>query len=195
MRDLGKKIKALQNKKDILIKDGIAQKAEIAKETSDKDDFLGFNWAPGIATMFYGDNKYISNLRIEQTGTGEELINTIYIDKEVNTNIALVLETHYLFELPSESGRPHGLGPFIATNIVKQEGDPLTMLSVGVLYAVKNKGSSNAFSIGLGLFIDTDFISLRDGLTDGSITTYTDSAKAVQKNDESGVILMFSSRF
>lgn len=174
-----------------------ATKAEekVAKEKKDENDFYGFNWAPGIAVMSY-NTPYIDDIRIDSTTVGEEQVNTIYIDREVETNIAIVLETHYLWEWDYKvSKRSTGIGLFAATNLVKQEGEPLTTFAIGPMFAVKDKDSSNGLSIGLAYFVDTDFKVLRDGLKDGSTTTFTDTAKAIRKVDEDGWMLMISSKF
>lgn len=165
------------------------------KELQDINDFYGFNWAPGIAVMSY-NSSYISDVRIETTGEGDSQTNTVYIDKEVDTNIAIMLETHYLWELPSIiDNRSTGIGILVATNLMKQEGDPLTVFAIGPIFSVKNKDSSNGLSIGLAFFIDTDFKELRDDLVDGSETSFTDSSKIIRTVDESGLMLMVSAKF
>lgn len=166
-----------------------------AKETEDNNNFYGFNWAPGIALLNYS-NTYISDVRIETTGEPDNQINTFFIDKEVDANIAIMLETHYLFERGEHLlNRTWGHGPFIATNIYKKENDPLSILSLGWMIAVKNKDNSNGISVGLGYFIDTDFQVTRDNLKDGDTTTYSDPSKALKTVDETGWMLIISSKF
>ncbi|MDO6710328.1 hypothetical protein Q4567_06320 [Aliiglaciecola sp. 2_MG-2023] len=179
------------------------KKLEEAKEAEEQEqetrenvnNFYGFNWAPGIAVMHYSES-YIDDIRIESSGEGESKVNRVFIDKELDTNIAIVLETHYLWNVGNiVEGRDTGLGIFAATNLVKQEGSPLTTFAIGVMFAVRDTDSSSGISIGLAYFVDTDFKVLRDGLSDGSVTTYDDSAKVIRKVDESGLMLMVSSKF
>lgn len=169
--------------------------AKNQKKSEDIKNFYGFNWAPGIAVMNYRD-PYIDDIRIETSGEGTEQVNTVYIDREVTTNLAIVLETHYLWPLDVKvADRSTGIGLFAAINLAKQEGDPLSTFAFGPIFAVKDKDSSNAFAVGLGYFVDTDFKELRDGVTDGSITNFTDSSKLIRKVDASGWLLMISSKF
>jgi hypothetical protein len=183
--------KSVQEKEEEKSKE-IQENAKIAKEN--KNNFYGFNWAPGIAVMNYG-SPYIDDVRIESTGEGENKVNNIYIDREVSTNIAIVLETHYLWEFGTVANRDTGWGFFAATNLVKQEGGPLTTFAFGPMFAVRDKDSSNGISVGLGFFVDTDFKVLRDDLTDGAVTTYEDTAKVERQVDEMGWMLMISSKF
>ncbi|ARD45131.1 hypothetical protein [Colwellia sp. PAMC 21821] len=170
-------------------------KAVEAKEQDDTNKFYGFNWAPGIALLNYNET-YISDVRIETTDEADNQVNTFYIDKEVDSNIAIMLETHYLFERGDHLlKRQWGHGPFIATNVYKKENDPLSIISFGWMVAVKNKDNSSGISIGLGYFIDTDFQVTRDSLKDGDITSYTDPSKALRSVDEKGWMLIVSSKF
>jgi hypothetical protein len=68
------------------------------------------------------------------------------------------------------------------------------MFAFGPMFSVRDKNSSNGFSVGLAYFVDTDFKVLRDGLSDGDETTYSDSAKLIRKVDESGWLFMISSK-
>jgi hypothetical protein len=63
------------------------------------------------------------------------------------------------------------------------------------MIAVKNKDNSNGISVGLGYFIDTDFQVTRDNLKDGDTTTYSDPSKALKTVDETGCMLIISSKF
>jgi len=174
------------------------KKMEIDVDAENKQDFLGFSWGPAIAAMYYGSDTYITpqDIRIDTIGEGANQINTVYIDREVKTNLALLLETHYLYDFNiSDVDRQLGLGPFFAINIAKQQGDPLTTFALGVMIAAKDKKGANGISFGIGLFVDTDVTELRDRISDGSTTSFTDSSKLVRKVDESGVLLMISATF
>jgi hypothetical protein len=196
------KIKQLQN--TIVLADKLEDKekeevkeaqAKVEKNKENTNDFYGFNWAPAIAVMSY-DSSYIDDVRIEVTGEGEDKVNNVYVDREVDINLAVLLETHYLWPWKVKSiKRDTGIGFFAATNLVKQEGAPLTMFAFGPMFSVRDKDSSNGFSVGLAYFVDTDFKVLRDGLSDGDVTTYSDSAKLIRKVDESGWLFMVSSKF
>jgi hypothetical protein len=191
-RDVIALAEKLEDKEEDEVKETQA-KAQKAKE--DTNDFYGFNWAPGIAVMSY-DNPYIDDVRIDSTGEGEDKVNKVFVDREVNKNLAVVLETHYLWRIKVDSiNRDTGLGLFASTNLVKQEGAPLTMFAFGPMFSVRDKDSSNGFSVGIGYFVDTDFKVLRDNLSDGDITTYEDTAKIIRKVDESGWLFMISSKF
>jgi hypothetical protein len=185
----------LEGKLADIAKEGVQEKkVKAEKVKDDTNDFYGFNWAPGLAVMNY-DSPYIDDVRIESTGEGEDKVNTVYIDREVSTNIAIVLETHYLWSIGKVAERDTGWGFFAATNLVKQEGAPLSTFAFGPMFAVKDKDGPNGISVGLGFFVDTDFKVLRDDLTDGAITTFEDSAKVVRKVDETGWMLMISATF
>lgn len=165
------------------------------QEAEDELNFYGFNWAPGIALMGYS-SPYVSDVRIETTGEGDSQTHRVFIDKQVDHNIAVMLETHYLWPVQTRfEGRSTGVGFFAATNLAKKEGDPLTVFSLGLMGSVKSNDSSNGFSVGIGIFVDTDFTELRDGLTDGAVTTYSDSSKLLRKVDETGWMLILSSKF
>ncbi|MEI8625912.1 hypothetical protein P4S67_18375 [Pseudoalteromonas sp. B137] len=172
-----------------------ATEVKAAKEKEDINSFYGFNWAPGIALLNYSES-YVSDLRIENSGEGDEQINTIYIDKEVDSNIAVMLETHFLVKTDDNLfGRTWGHGPFMATNVYKKENDPLTILSLGWMVSLKNNDDSNGISLGLGYFIDTEFQVTRDNLVDGDVTIYSDPTKAVRQVDEKGWMLILSATF
>ncbi|MEP7703513.1 hypothetical protein [Paraglaciecola sp. 25GB23A] len=182
----------LENKNEEKVKE-VQETAEKAKEDANK--FYGFNWAPGIAVMSY-DSAYIDDVRIDSTGEGDAKINKVYIDREVKMNLAVLLETHYLWPWKVDSiARDTGIGFFAATNLVKQEGAPLSVFAFGPMFSVRDKDSANGFSVGIAYFVDTDFKVLRDDLSDGDITTYEDTAKIIRKVDESGWLLMISSKF
>ena len=184
----------LKTLRDNAVKDAILAKTKEQKEQEDEADFYGFNWAPAIALLHYSE-PYIEDVRIESTGEGDNQVNTIFIDKEADTNLALMLETHYLVDWNTCYGRPCGYGLFAAIDLAKQEGDPLTTFALGVMFSVKNKNDQSGLSFGLGVFIDTEFETLRDGLKDGDTTIYTDSQKATRKTDEYGPMLMISGKF
>lgn len=193
--DAKAKVAAIETLSDGNKKEVAEAKATQAKKQDDTNKFYGFNWAPGIALLNYSE-AYISDVRIESTDEADNQINTFYIDKEVDSNIAIMLETHYLFERGDHLlKRQWGHGPFIATNVYKEESDPLSILSIGWMVAVKNKDNSNAISVGLGYFIDTDFQVTRDNLKDGDITSYTNPSKTLRSVDETGWMLIISSKF
>ena len=179
--------------KDSQVETAIEAENKKDKETKATNDFYGFNWAPAIGIMHYGSKSYIKDVRIESEGEGADMKNVIYIDSQIETNLAVLLETHYLEDFGGTvGGRKVGHGFFAAMNVAKQEGDPLSTFALGYMYAVKDKEGANGISIGIGGFIDTDFKVLRDGLTDGSETQYTDTIKAVRKVDAYGLMIMVS---
>lgn len=63
------------------------------------------------------------------------------------------------------------------------------------MLGVKDKEGVNWICVGLGLFIDTNFKILRDGLTDSSETKSTYIVKAIRKVDAYGLMLMVSAKF
>lgn len=193
--DAKAKVAVLDSVNDDNKKEVVKVKIAEAKEEKDTYNFYGFNWAPGIALLNYRES-YISDVRIETAGEGDNQVNTFYIDKEVDANIAIMLETHYLIEHDGHVlDRRWGHGPFVATNIYKKENDPLSILSFGWMFAVKNKENANGLSVGLGYFIDTEFQVTRDNLKDGDTTSYTDTAKALRTVDEKGWMIIISSKF
>jgi hypothetical protein len=193
--DAKAKVAAIETLSDGNKKEVAEAKASEAKKQDDTNKFYGFNWAPGIALLNYSET-YISDVRIETKGEADNQVHTFYIDKEVDSNIAIMLETHYLFERGDHLiNRQWGHGPFVATNLYKEENDPLSILSIGWMLAVKNKDNSNGISVGLGYFIDTDFQITRDNLKDGDTTSYTDPSKALRSVDETGWMLIISSKF
>jgi hypothetical protein len=79
---------------------------KLEKTKEDANDFYGFNWAPAIAVMSY-DSSYIADVRIELTGEGVNKVNKVYVD----INLAVLIETHYLWSWKVESiKRDTGIG-------------------------------------------------------------------------------------
>ncbi|WP_158972587.1 hypothetical protein [Paraglaciecola sp. L3A3] len=171
-------------------------KAQQAQEEDIKKsyDFGGFNWNPAIVLLAYSDKPYIEDITIErQNETDAEGV--VRIGKEVDYQMALMIETHWYFGIKKNQIEQFGYGPFLAVSLAKQEGDGLgTTIGFGPMIGWY-KGEGKSMNIGLGYFIDTDFTTIRGDLQDGDMTTEKDSTKLLRKRDSDGVMLLFTATF
>jgi hypothetical protein len=169
----------------------IADKAE--KEKEETENFGGFGWNPALVLLSYRDAEYIEDVRIE---SGEDETNgTIFVGRKVGKQLALMLEAHYFWDLKNTESVQYGLGPFVSVSLATQKGSDLgSVIGLGAMLGLRRK-EGTTMNIGLGVFYDTDFQTLRDGLKDGDTTTFTDSADLIQRKDVNGVMLLFSSTF
>lgn len=171
-------------------------KAEQAQAESIKKayDFGGFNWNPAIALLSYSDKSYIEDITIERQNT-DDVEGVIRIRKEVDYQMALMIETHWYFGIEENQIEQFGYGPFLAVSLAQQEGGGFgTTIGFGPMMGWY-RGEGKSMNVGFGYFIDTDFTTIRGDLKDGDTTTEVDSSKLLRKRDSDGWMLLFTATF
>jgi hypothetical protein len=167
---------------------------ETEEEEKKKAEFAGFNWNPSLTLMKYSDTTYIEGISIERASPDDEM-GIIRAEKELSTQMALMLEAHYYWTSDYSEGRTWGWGPFVTISLASQEGSELGSIIGGGLMLGTRTYKGSAFNVGMGYFRDTDFTRLRDGKKTGDTTTATDSATIVEKHDVGGWLIMFTASF
>lgn len=168
------------------------QEKQVADDTV--KNLYGFNFNPALTMLFYVGDDYLDDISVETRTIEGESKNYVRVGKSVSTQLAVMLESHYFFE-GKLSGRTFGHGPYISTNLATQEGNEIfSILSFGYMIGLAGEDGTS-FNIGLGGFVDTDVKKLRNGLKDGSETTFVNSKDLYDKTDQEGVILSFSATF
>ena len=163
-------------------------------EVNNQVDFGGFDWNPALVFLGYNGSSYIEDVSIERANP-DDAMGTIRAGKELDHQLALMVEAHYYWTWFGDDARQYGAGPFVSVSLASQEGSSLgSVLGVGAMFGTRKEGQT-AFNFGIGYFRDTDFTRLRGGLSPGDMTTATDSATLIEKHDVGGWMLLFTANF
>ncbi len=178
-------------REELKAEDPIVEEEIVKAETKAKEDaaagtkFAGINWGLGLAFTKLGV-KAVKDVSIEGT--------EIRVNHTAKNKAVALVESHYFFVHEGKRST-WGHGPFIAIGLIAEDGvDPLSNYGFGYMFGFKNLDGTS-WNVGLGQFFDTDVPRLRDGLNDGDSTSETDPTKLVTREDEQGLMLMFSANF
>lgn len=164
----------------------IQEKVEKEQETESMKTFGGFKFSLGIALTQF-DSSQIRDVAIQN--------GRVVVTEESSNKGYLIFDTHkFIQQITTSNGMVWGHGPFFAASLT--EGDeikPFERYGIGWMVGFKdNPTQSNSWNIGLGWFVDTDVIFLREGIVDGALTTETEVSRIIKKGEEEGWILMLS---
>ncbi|WP_281558196.1 hypothetical protein [Thalassomonas sp. RHCl1] len=178
-----------EKRKEKAIEDG--DKLEVAaadneiKKAEENLQFGGWDFNLAIALLNYGSDEFIDGVTIENK--------EIRVDHVTSNQGALMLEAHHYW-VEQTSDFVWGWGPFFSIGLAKEEGgDPLSTYGAGLMAGIKNGDST--FNVGVGYYIDTDFVKFRKGIKEGDQTEETDPQKLLQRTDEDGLMIVFTATF
>ena len=133
--------------------------AQAIVEDEHKENALaGFNFGTGIGASFdlHSGSRIKSALLVDD-GSGNK---TVRVNQDGDTQLGIILETHYFWTIGTE--QLIGVGPFFA--IRTGDNDIIDEAGLGIMAGFRrNKTDTNSFNIGLGVMLDPDAQVLADG--------------------------------
>lgn len=156
------------------------------QEAESREKFAGLSWAPAMMLIKFHED-IIEDVTIEDE--------KIVVLHSVDTKAVWGLESHFFFTYGSK--KQFGAGPFVSIGLVGEDGiDPLSTVGIGLMHGFRTSSSTvNSWNIGLGYYMNTSAIVLREGLSDGDATEITDSAKLTKKKKIGGFAVTLSAKF
>ncbi len=161
-----------------------------AKEEGDGTmKFYGLNFGIAPTVLFGGPEEVRSATIVDQGGTP-----VVHVTESRDATTAVLLETHYFFQLPDSDIfglTKWGFGPFLGVQV--SEDDVLQGIGFGAMVGFRyNEESSRSFNIGLGMFLDEDVQTLASGFSDGAAPPGGETQVRYDKEDAWRGALMFS---
>lgn len=161
----------------------IKERLKAAKDT--KEDFLGLNWALGLAFT-----------SIEEDSIEDAVIENgiVRVKETAQRTESLMFETHYTTGFDNDDTVADG--PFVAIELTDGEGEELKAYGFGWMWSFQfDSESKRSVNIGVGYYVNKEVRSLASGFVDGEPvpTGYTDIQ--YREDDERGWMVMLSHTF
>jgi hypothetical protein len=170
--------------------------AETGEQANAQNEFLGLNWGVGIGASHLFDDA------IDEAAVVNGVVR---VTKEKRTEPRVLLEFHRFFfskeaggEKPGVNGNPikTGHGPFVA--LAAKSDDVLAGVAAGWMWGWKDSrlpASDNAFTVGIGVILDSDVKDLADGFREGQPLPEGESDIRYEEKSRAGVVLLFTRTF
>ena len=168
----------------------VAAQRVVDDKTKREESLDGFNFGTGIAAGFdLHRGQRIDSASIGPNASGQSVVR---VDKEAETRLGLVLETHYFWTVGQE--RLIGLGPFFA--IKSSDSDLIQEAGLGFMIGLRhNKEATNSFNIGLGVMVDPSAKVLADGFSAGAPPPPGATSVATKEETRFSAVVLFSYTF
>ena len=170
--------------------------ADGGENAAAQNQFLGLNWGVGIgASQLFDD-------AIEEASVVDGVVR---VTKESRTEPRVLLEFHRFFftreagsKLPGTNGKAikSGHGPFVA--VAAKANDVLAGIAAGWMWGWKDSrlpASDDAFTVGLGLILDSEIKDLADGFEEGEPLPDGETSIRFEEKSRAGVVLLFTRSF
>jgi hypothetical protein len=173
-----------------------AEIEEGGKGAQAQQKFLGLNWGLGLGASYYFDDA------IEDAAVVDGVVR---VTKDRRAEPRVLLEFHRFFftsdadgKEPGQNGKAieSGHGPFVA--VAAKDNDVLAGVAAGWMFGWKDtqkSDDSNAFTVGLGVILDSDVTDLADGFKEGQPLPAGETSVRFEEKSRAAAVLIFTRTF
>jgi|GEM_PF-2741314 len=175
--------------------------AKAKEEQKQESKFLGLDWGLAIALTSLSGGDIIDEVSIETLVENGNDVSRVRVNRSSQYDVELMLEFHkFIFRhevsIDDEYSRTWGHGPFVSIGLTGTEGkEPLDTFALGWMAGTRISGEEGSFNLGVGWYRDSQVARLRNGVSDGDITNFTNPDDLLKITDDTGWMIIFSASF